>query len=194
MNYRDTPGRLSRYLGQVQALTGVGPVVREILPAGSGLGRVLAIVCVNVPEPGYLTGFTYGLSLVDHEEWTSGRRELSITIRSDDFEWAIIPSRVVGAMRGVSAFNGGRAFGYKERFVEYSGMSSLLLARPAGEWNSGTLDIGSEQFDWSEDDVVDLVGAYPIYSSEREFIKVNGFDEFWNREWDRFDPLRAPVV
>ncbi|MFH8387503.1 suppressor of fused domain protein [Kitasatospora sp. NPDC018058] len=194
MNDRDTPGRLSRYLGHLHALTGVDPVIREILPPGSKLGRALAAIYVDVPKPGYLTGFTYGLSLADHAEWTSSRRELSITVRSDDLEWAIVPSRAIGAMRGISAFRCGRAFGYMERFVDYSDMSSLLLANPAGRWNSGTLDLGSGGSDLGERDVVELVGAYPIYASEREFVRLNGFDAFWDLEWDRFDPLRAPAA
>ncbi|MCX4758262.1 suppressor of fused domain protein [Kitasatospora purpeofusca] len=194
MNDRDTSGRLSRYLGHLHTLTGADPVIREILPPGSKLGRALAAIYANVPEPGYLTGFTYGLSLADHAEWTSSRRELSVTVCSDDFEWATIPSRAVGAMRGVSAFHSGRAFGHMERFIDYSDMSSLLLASPAGQWNSGTLDLGPGEFDSGERDVVELVGAYPIYASEREFVKLNGFDAFWGLEWDRFDPLRAPVA
>ncbi|MGW1757087.1 suppressor of fused domain protein [Streptomyces mirabilis] len=194
MSHRDTPDRLSRYLEQVDALTGAASTVKEIEPIGPEPGRLVAICYTGVPEPGYVTGFTYGLSLSGHPDWTSSRPELSITVRTSEIEWASVPSRAVGALRGISAFRRGRVIGYMEPFVENSSMSSLLLADPAGSWSSGSFDLGVDESGPERGDIVDIIGAYPMYASEREFVKSNGFDAFWNLEWDRFDPLRAPAV
>lgn len=193
MNDRDTTARLERYLEELRALTGVDPLVREIVPPSDERGRVLAIIHSGYPETGCLTGFTYGLSLAEHPEWAGVRRELTITVRSGDLDWLTVPARAVEAMRGISAFNRGRVLGHVERFVGRSGMSSLLLADPLPDWGRHTLEIGLGR--GSEDsDRVDLVGVFLLHASEREFVKKNGFEALWALPWDRLDPMRPPIV
>jgi hypothetical protein len=52
-----------------------------------GLQGVTSIVYENIPEKGMVTGVTYGLSLVEHEDWKFGRPELMITVDSKDIAW-----------------------------------------------------------------------------------------------------------
>jgi hypothetical protein len=194
MVVRDTPERLARYVAQVASLTAVEPRVRALLGREQAPARVLAVVCPETPEPGYVTGFSYGLSLVDHSDWGSVRRELCLTVRSDDAEWAMIPARMVAALRGMTAFNPGQAFSYAERFVEGSPLSSAVLAEPAPRWRAAAIDLGSTDRGSAEPDTVEFVGVYPVYPAERDMVYAHGFAALWQLEWDRFDPSRPPVA
>jgi hypothetical protein len=73
-------------------------------------------------------------------------------------------------------------------------MSSLLLGDPASSLGLVPFSVGPVESGDKGEGVVDFVGVYPIYSSEREFVKKNGFKAFWELEWDRFDPLREPIA
>ncbi|MFB6979140.1 suppressor of fused domain protein [Streptomyces scopuliridis] len=190
----DTLDRFDRYCELLDSLTGAKPVISDVEPRVAGDGPVRAVSYIGVPEPGYVTGFTYGLSLSSHPDWGSRGRELSITVRSDDVEWSRVPARVVAALRGICPFNSGQVLGYMEPYVEGSAMNSIVLAEPAVECGSGLLDLGRGEVDAKRRDLVEIVGAYPIYSSEREFVYSHGFDAFWGLGWDRFDPARTPVA
>jgi hypothetical protein len=195
MNEHDTDIRFSRYLEQLLLITGKKPTeVHEIAPAKPEGGRVRAVVYADTPEPGYVTGFSYGLSLVRHPEWTSNGRELVITVRSDDIGWASVPAETAAALRGMCAYAYGQAIGYMKPYVESSEMSSIVVADPAVRWSSGPVDLSPAEIGRTGQDLVDLVGVYPVYASERDFVYAKGFDALWRLEWDRFDPLRLPVV
>ncbi|MER8091798.1 suppressor of fused domain protein [Streptomyces goshikiensis] len=186
--------RFDRYCELLDSLTGATPVISDVEPRVAADGPVRAISYIGVPEPGFATGFTYGLSLSSHPDWGSRGRELSITVRSDDVEWSRVPARVVAALRGICPFNSGQVLGYVEPYVEGSTMNSIVLAEPAAECGSGLFDLSRDEVDSKRRDLVEIVGAYPIYSSEREFVYSHGFDAFWSLGWDRFNPVRAPVA
>jgi hypothetical protein len=194
MVVRDTPERLARYVAQVSSLTAVEPRVRALLGREQAPARVVAVVCPGTPEPGHITGFSYGLSLVDHAGWGPVRRELCLTVRSDDAEWAMIPGRMVAALRGMTAFDPGQAFSYAERFVEGSPLTSAVLAEPASQWRAAAIDLGSTDPGPAEPDTIEFVGVYPVYPAERDLVYAHGFDALWRLKWDRFDPSRLPVA
>ncbi|MFD8614647.1 suppressor of fused domain protein [Streptomyces sp. NPDC059631] len=191
---RDTRGRFARYCELLDSLTGATPVISDITPRVVGDGPVRAVSYIGTPEPGYVTGFTYGLSLSSHSDWGTRGRELSITVRSDDVEWSRVPARIVAVLRGICPFTPGQVLGYMEPYVGGSPMNSVVLAEPACEYGPGVLDLSHDEVDAKRRDLVEIVGTYPIHSSEREFVYSHGFDAFWSLKWDRFDPARAPVV
>ncbi|MCA2203345.1 suppressor of fused domain protein [Streptomyces griseoincarnatus] len=191
---RDTLDRFGRYCELLDSLTGVKPVISDVEPRVVEDGPVRAISYIGTPEPGYVTGFTYGLSLYGHPDWGPTGRELCITVRSGDVEWSQVPARVVAALRGICPFTPGQVLGYKEPYVGGSSMNSIVLAKPALELGSGPLDLGSVEGGAKVLDLVEIVGAYPIHSSEREFAYSHGFDALWSLKWDRFDPARGPVA
>ncbi|MFE9658324.1 suppressor of fused domain protein [Micromonospora sp. NPDC006431] len=194
MTGRDTFDRFDRYRELLDLLTGATPVICDVEPRVRTDGRVVAISYAGTPKPGYVTGFTYGLSLSTHPDWRLGGRELAITVRSDSLEWARVPARIVAALRGVCPFNPGQVLGYMEPYVEGYGMNSVVLAGPAVEIEPGLLNLGGIEADAKRCDLIEIVGAYPIHSSERDFVHTHGYDAFWGLEWDRFDPARQPVV
>jgi Suppressor of fused protein (SUFU) len=191
---RDTAERLALYLARLRAVTGEDPIIEEVEPRDLGDGRVLSLAYRDVPSPGLLTGITYGLSLSSPADGTARRHELVITVRSQDLSWASVPAKAVAALRGLSPFDPGRAIGYAQRFAEESGMSSLLLSISASSLGLLPFSVGPAGARDKDGDVVDFVGVYPIYSSEREFVRKSGFKALWEREWDRFDPLRKPIA
>ncbi|MFI9757978.1 suppressor of fused domain protein [Streptomyces sp. NPDC051963] len=194
MSGHGTRDRFGRYCELLDSLTGATSVISDVEPRVIGDGPVRAISYIGTPEPGYVTGFTYGLSLSRHADWGERGCELSITVRSGDVEWAQVPARVVAALRGICPFNPGQVLGYKEPYVGGSFMSSIVLAEPALELGAGSLDLGGEEGGAKVPDVVEIFGAYPIHSSEREFAYLRGFNALWGLDWDRFDPTRAPVA
>jgi len=194
MNTRDIPDRLSSYLEYLAAVTRAEPAIHHFMPVDQESGRVLAATYANFPNPGYVTGFTYGLSLVDKPDWAAARRELCITVRSDDMEWTKIPSRMVASMRGICSFNRGQALGYAGVFVEESRMSSVLLAEPVVSLGGELVDLTSIKPYSREPDLVEIIGVYPIYASERDLVYSSGFDALWNLPWDRVDPMRLPAA
>ncbi|MFE4306671.1 hypothetical protein [Streptomyces sp. NPDC056891] len=73
-------------------------------------------------------------------------------------------------------------------------MNSIVLAEPTVGRGSGLLDLSRGEIDAKRRDLVEIIGAYPIYSSERDFVYSHGFGDFWSLGWDRFNPVRMPVV
>ncbi|MFJ4716606.1 suppressor of fused domain protein [Streptomyces sp. NPDC088785] len=194
MTEHDTLDRFDRYCELLDSLTGATPIISDVEPRVAGDGPVRSVSYIGVPGPGYVTGFTYGLSLSSHPDWGTRGRELSITVHSDDVEWSRVPARVVAALRGICPFNSGQVLGYMEPYVGSSAMNSIVLAGPAVDCGSELLDLSLGDVDTRGCDLVEIVGAYPIYSSERDFVYSRGFDAFWNLGWDRFDPARTPVA
>ncbi|MFI6096592.1 suppressor of fused domain protein [Lentzea sp. NPDC051213] len=186
----DASDRLSRYRERLDSLTGAEPVVSSFDPREAADGLVLALAYIGVPEPGYVTGFTYGLSLVRHADWGQAGRELSITVRSDNVEWASVPARIIAGLRGLGSFGLGHVLGHVGPYVSDSQMSSIVLAGPAVP-AEGVVDLGDDE---RGGDLVEIAGVYPIHAAEREFVYSRGFDALWNLEWDRFDPSRESVV
>jgi hypothetical protein len=191
---RNKLDRFDRYCELLDSLTGGTPVISEVEPRVIGDGPVRAVSYIGTPEPGYVTGFTYGLSLSSHPDWGPRGRELSITVRSDNADWSRVPAQVVAALRGICPFNSSQVLGYMEPYVEGSAMNSIVLAEPAVECGPGLLDLSCGEVDAKSRDLVEIIGAYPIHSSEREFVYSHGFDAFWSLEWDRFNPARPPVA
>lgn len=194
MTDRDTHDRLTSYLEHLTSILGAEPSIHHLLPIDQRSGDVLALAYMDVPKRGYVTGITYGLSGSVDPDRSFGGRELSITIRSEDIEWAIVPARMVASLRGKHPFNRGQALGYAGRFTEGSPMSSVLLAEPAIYGLSKPINIALDVQGVDGGDLVEILGVYPIHPSERDFVYASGFDAFWGLKWDRFDPSRPPVM
>lgn len=187
----DVPPRLVQYVEALNGILGARPVLEHVPPRLPEDGIVVGLVYRDVPGPGYVTGFTYGLSLVRHGKQSAPSRELTITVRSTDTRWATVPAGMVAALRGMSPFNPGEVLGYMKPYVEGSAMNSAVLAAPAMDsLRERPVPVGAG----GRPDAVGLVGVYPLYATEREQIRRNGFDAFWSLDWDRFDPARPPVV
>lgn len=191
MNDHEIRGQGERYVAKLDSLFGARAVTHELAPQRAGAAPVIAAVYENVPTTGHVTGFTYGLSLSDRQPG----RELCITMRSDNPQWAMVPARMVSALWGLSDFGYGSAFGNSRTLVEGSAMNSILIADPPESLGGIVNRVGSIAGDGGEEgEVVEINGVYPIHASERDFIRQHGFEAFWALEWDRADPSRPTAV
>ena len=55
-------------------------------------------------------------------------------------------------------------------------------------------DPDDARVDVGDDLPIVIVGMYPTYASEREYIAENGLEAFWKLEWDPYDVVRPPAV
>jgi hypothetical protein len=168
--------------------------IHRLMPFDESGQDVLAIVYTDVPDKGYITGFTYGLSRADAIGGSDANIELCLTVRSADHEWGMLPARMVAALRGRFAFSVGRAVSYFRTFAEETAMTDLVLAPPVLPQLSDGLVLGDESPRGDRPDLIRFIGVYPIYESERDFVYASGFNAFWQLTWDRLDPLRAAVL
>ncbi len=90
---------------------GAAPDIQHVPAREPEDGAVLALVYADVPEPGFVTGFTCGLSPFRRVHGQVPARELCITMRSTDPEWARVPALTVAALRGLCPFDSGMVIG-----------------------------------------------------------------------------------
>lgn len=140
-----------------------------------GVNNVTAIVYRDYPTIGYITAVTYGLSLVDHAEYTPGNRpELCICVESEEINWGIVIGHIANHLRGKYPFTYGFTIDFKDQIAKDSEMDAFLVFAPTiferEEWSE--IEIG-------EDYKINLTGMYPIYASELEAYHIMGIEEFW---------------
>lgn len=58
----DGRDRFGRFVESMRAKFAAAPDIHDVPPREPAGGPVLALVYTDVPEPGFVTGFTYGLS------------------------------------------------------------------------------------------------------------------------------------
>jgi hypothetical protein len=183
------PTRVERYLEHLDRLS--GGVEPKFFPIGSHDSgpSVMSIVYNDLPEPGLLTSLTYGLSLAEHEEWTLGRPELCISIRSNDATWGQAVGYMASTLAGDCPFCYGDTINFGEPIAPGTRLSAFVVFAPLVLDKVDYLNVLREPAD-----VINVAGMYPIHDSECEFIHEEGLEAFWKLDWDLYDPLRDPVA
>ncbi|MGH7687367.1 MAG: suppressor of fused domain protein [Candidatus Dormibacteria bacterium] len=166
---------------------GVEPVFFQI-EATAGLAAVVAVAYRGYPSRGQMTAFTYGLSLAEHVEWTAGKPELCICVRSMDERWAQAVAYTVDQMRVMSPFSRGTAINFGARISKESKMDGFLVSesRVLTRYDL-TVDVGADR-------PITIAGIYPTYQSERDYVAVHGLDALWQRVPDPTDVKRPPAA
>jgi hypothetical protein len=141
----------------------------------TGLSGVTVMMYKDVPEEGFVTGITYGLSLVDHPEWTLGKPELCISVESKDENWARAASFIAGKLRGDCPFSYGQTVNFKGQICDDSEMDAFFVFAPSILDKEDYLNI-----DIGLDYKINIAGLYPIYSSEIEVLGEIGLHDFWH--------------
>jgi hypothetical protein len=182
--------RVEQYLAHLDRLApGHEPRFLPIESSNPTLDGVTAITYEDLPEPGFLTAVTYGLSLADHPEWRLGKPELCISVRSSDQRWARAAAFVADRLRGVSPFAYGETINFRERVCPDSVMSSFVIFAPAVLARDDFLNI-----DVGDALPINLQGIYPIHDDERAWIEQHGLAAFWQLNWDPYDVRRPSVI
>lgn len=156
--------------------------------------RITSIVYRDLPEPGHLTAFTYGLSLVEHDAWRNGRPELSISIRSDDRTWGQAVGYLAASLAGACPFSYGDVIDFGEPITADTRLSAFVVFAPMGLDREHFLSVLGAPEGSPAEDVVNVAGMYPIHASEMAFIGSQGLEAFWRLDWDPYDPQREPAV
>lgn len=162
--------------------------------AEDGGPNVTSIVYRDLPEAGLLTSLTYGLSVADHPEWTLGRPELCISVRSDDRRWGMAIAYLASALAGRCPFRYGDVIDFGEPVTDTTRLSAFVVFTPLVIDKADFLNVLGEPEEAGPADVIHIAGMYPIHQSEREFIHSEGLEAFWKLDWDPYDPLRDPAV
>jgi hypothetical protein len=180
---------VERYMAHLDELT--GGIEPEYLPIESDRPgpRVFALAYRDLPEPGLLTAFTYGLSLADHPDWRVGRPELCLSVRSADLAWATAAARLVEALRGECPFSYGNTIDFGGPVSNESKMSEFVIFAPIalGREDAVGIDVGDPL-------PLNFMGLYPLHASERVYVDVHGLEPFWELDWDPYDVRRKPAA
>lgn len=186
-------GRADRYLARLDELTGSAEA--RLLPVPSthdGIGDLTVVAFRDVPED-LQTSFTYGVSLADHEDWTSGKPELCLSVRSTDGRWAQALGLMAENLRGRCPFRYNDVIRFEAPIAPESEMSAFLVfASTVLPPEATRLEVGPPGRE--DSDVIQLHGVYPIHESEAEYLGTHGLESFWRRDWDRHDVTRPPAV
>ena len=151
---------------------------------------VTAIVYENIPKKGYITAFTYGLSLVKHPKWKYGRAELCISVASADIRWGRVVAYVANQLRGACPFTYGEVINFEQRISDDSGMDAFFVFAPSTIGKESYLDI-----DLGLDYKVNIASLYPIYSEEIGLFNEIGLEAFWHHEgFDNYVVSRPKMV
>jgi len=166
---------------------GAEPHLYKIASTHPGQPPITSIVYRHLPEPGFLTAMTYGLSLSEHPDWRLGKPELTISVRSADVAWALVIASFAEELRGECPFTYGGTLNHGQRISPESDMTAFVVFAP------GTLEPEDAEIDMGDYKIY-LNGCYPIYESERQFIHEHGLEAFWKLNWDISDVRRPPVA
>lgn len=188
MKRKNTP--VERYLEHLFEIFHVEPEFYTTEQLDPTVPPVTALVYKDVPEPGFTTGITYGLSLVDHPDWKQGRPELCITVESGETAWATVAAYLANGMRGTCPFAYGSTINFHQAIHEQSKMSAFFVFAPSILERKDYADINI-----GTDYKININGLYPMYEEEIETFNQLGLKDFWHHEgFDPFDVRRVPVT
>jgi hypothetical protein len=154
-----------------------------------GAPQVVCMAYPEVPEPGHITGVTYGLSEVPHPEWRFGRPELVISVASTDVAWPLAIAEMADQLRGRCPFCYGNVIDFGAQVSDESEMSAFFVFTPSILEKSDFLDI-----DVGGDKPLNLAGMYPIYDSERAVFVELGLERFWHHPSFELYNVKRPKV
>jgi hypothetical protein len=179
------PSSAELFLNAMERLFGFEPAFYKGLPSEDGLATPSVLVFKNVPEQGYSTCVTYGLSLANHPKWIKQRRpELIMTVNSQDPVWAVALADMVSEMRGQFPFSYGQTILCPGPIAADAKMDGFLIFAPSIFSPEQYLDI-----EVGQPYKVCLTGIYPITGLEAALVGQHGLEKFWKSEG--FDPLNV---
>jgi hypothetical protein len=178
-----------RFLNHLRQITGRSESsIRQVRSDDPSLPDIAVFVYEHWPVEGYLTAFTFGLSLVSHPEWKSGRPELMISMESLDPAWPFAAGYLASKLRGKCPFLYGETINFGEKISESSDLDVFLVFAPPHLRREDKLI----EF---EDYRCNIAGLYPMYSSELDLYAEIGLEKFWHLPgWDPFVEIRPRLA
>lgn len=174
------------WLGELEAKLGKANFFRRVRDVGKP--SVYAIYFEDLPERGYLTAVTCGLSEAGHPKWKLGCPELIVTMKTRDIAWGLAAAYFASAFFGEKSFSYGDVFKLDHPIAQDSAMNAYLLFAPS------FLNRDQAKF-VLPDRTINLVGLYPIYGEEISTYDRIGLKAFWHADGFEMDnPKRGPVT
>lgn len=155
-----------------------------------GVKKVVSIVYRDIPEAGYITAVTYGLSHVDFPEWKFGRPELCISVQSEHLDWGIISGFLANRFRGKIPFCYGEVINFGERISPDSDMDAFLIFAPSilQKEDYSNIETGTGY-------KINIAGLIPIYSDEIEIYNKIGLKELlFHPDFDLYNVKRKKIT
>ena len=129
----------------------------------------------DLPEEGFMTAVTYGLSERDHPDWKNGKCELMLSLKTKDQDWGYAMAVFANSFGGEKSFTYGSVFTTDDPLSKESEMRGFFVFAPAIlERNDAVLQM--------PDYKIFLNGMYPIYKEEIAVFNEIGLKEFWHHE------------
>jgi hypothetical protein len=182
------PNRLERYIEHIEKIFLQEPEIFSFEPTSENSLGGTVFVYHDIPEPGYLTAVTYGLSLYPNKAWVNGRPELIMSVESTDMNWANVLGYIISSYEQQIDFSYGEIVNFGEQVSEDSKMDAFFIFAPSILESEDYLDIDVLEYK------INLTGIYPIYSKEINTIETIGLEKFMkNPSYDMYS-VNRPVI
>jgi hypothetical protein len=190
---KETPAKKTpaeRYLEHLDHIFQQAPEFYNNDSLVAGIPGVTAIVYRDMPEKGFITAFTYGLSLVKHPSWKFGRPELCISVESSNLDWGQVVGFIANKLRGDCPFSYGQTINFREQISEDSAMDAFFIFAPSTLDKADYLNI-----DIGTDYKISIAGLYPMYADELEAYEKIGLEAFWHHpDFDLYSVNRKRII
>ncbi len=155
--------------------------------AADGGPKVSVFVYKDLPEPGMITGVTYGLSLRPHPDWKLGRPELIVSMKSLDTAWPYAAAYFAAEFRGEKRFSYGDVLTMDDPIADDTEMNGFIV------FAQGILDAQPPHLRMNDFDL-NFSQLYPIHTSELPIYSELGLEAFWKHpDYGIDDPKRKPI-
>lgn len=141
----------------------------------------------NIPDKGWVTGVTYGLSCYSYPDWKFSRPEMILSIESEDMMWAWVAAYFCAEFRGEKRFSYGDVFTTECPLASDTKMDGVLVfAQSILDKDVQSVELNDYRVHFSQ--------FYPIYRSELELYSRIGLEQFWKHDgFAMYHPKRPPI-
>jgi hypothetical protein len=187
--YGNAGYRLETYREYIEKVFLQEPELYAFRPTAPNYPRIATFVYSDVPEEGYTTGVTYGLSEYDNAAWVSGRPELLVSVHSADESWGRAAGFAAARFQTDSDFSYGSILDFEQPISPDSEMQAFFLFAPSILEPMDYLDIKLDYYS------VNIVGMYPIYKEEISTIQRIGLEQFMkHHDYNMFAVNRKVIL
>jgi hypothetical protein len=180
------PTRVELFLAHLDRLSGgVEPRFFPLRSTHPGMPGVTVIVYDDLPEPGMVTGVTYGGQPGQPSRVASRQTVLCISVRCSGLSWPLAVGHIAETQRRTNPFRYGDTISFGETIAPTSPMTAFAIFAPAvlGRRDYAGIDVGDPL-------PVNIAGLYSIHETERRDLHAHGPKAFW----DLYDTDRPPAA
>jgi hypothetical protein len=180
---------VEKYLDHLDRIFQQEPIFYKNESLDPAISGVTTIIYKDIPEKGFITALTYGLSLVQHPEWKHGRPELCLSVESPNLDWGEVVGYLANKLRGDCPFCYGDTINFGEPISKDSEMDAFFVFAPSTLTKDDYLDI-----EIGTGYKINIAGLYPMYSNERDTFHQIGLEKFWHHpNFDNYSVNRKHI-